>query len=146
ERLTQQNETPRPTPRAPAHKTQNLSAPQAPKTVNPGAPGASTMQGGVLSVGGGYQLLEQIGVGGFGEVWRAEAPGGIQVAVKVIFRPGDNQEAVERELEALELMKGLRHQCLLQIQAYWPLRDRILIVMELADGSLRHRLRACVQA
>src|SRR5262245_14585140 len=83
-----------------------------------------TSQGEVLGVGGGYRLVERIGTGGFGEVWKAEAPGGIQVALKIIMRPLENQE-VHRELEALELIKGLRHQFLLQTQAFWPLHDRL---------------------
>jgi serine/threonine protein kinase len=37
----------------------------------------------------------------------------------------------------------LRHNFLLQTHAYFPLDDRLLIVMDLADGSLRDRLQAC---
>jgi hypothetical protein len=96
----------------------------------------------VLPVGGGYTLFRRLGSGSFGEVWRAEAPGGVEVAVKIIHRPLDHQEA-QRELQALELIKGLRHNFLLQTQAYWSLEDRLLIVMDLADGSLRDRLEEC---
>jgi serine/threonine protein kinase len=95
-----------------------------------------------LPVGGGYALVKRLGSGAFGEVWRAEAPGGVEVAVKIIHRSLDHQEA-QRELEALELIKGLRHNYLLQTQAYWSLEDRLLIVMDLADGSLRDRLKEC---
>ena len=37
----------------------------------------------------------------------------------------------------------LRHPFLLSTQMYYALEDRLLIVMELADGSLRDRLREC---
>ncbi len=98
--------------------------------------------GGVLTGGGAYKWLKRIGSGGFGEVWQAEAPGGIPVAIKVIYRPLDHDEA-QRELQALELIKRLRHTFLLQTQAYWSEQDRLVIVMELADCSLRDRLKEC---
>ncbi len=97
-----------------------------------------------LPFGGGYNLLKRIGSGGFGEVWLAEAPGGIKAAVKVLFRPVDHEEA-RRETQAIDLMKELRHPFLLQPQAYWASEDRIYVVMELADGSLRDRLKECRQ-
>src|SRR5262249_52612911 len=65
----------------------------------------------------------------------AQAPGGVNVAVKRIFRPLDD-ESSQRELQSLELIRELRHPFLLQTQAYWSLEDRLVIVMELADDSL----------
>jgi serine/threonine protein kinase len=99
----------------------------------------------VLPVGGGYKMIKRIGSGGFGEVWRAEAPGGVAMALKIIFRPLDHEEA-QRELQSLELIKGLSHPFLLQTQSFYPLEDRLIIAMELADGSLRDRLKECRQA
>src|SRR5262249_24575538 len=72
----------------------------------------------VVDVGGGYTKVKFLGRGGFGEVWRAEAPGGVPVAIKIINRPLDHQEA-QRELHALELIKRLRHPFLLQTQAFF---------------------------
>jgi serine/threonine protein kinase len=101
--------------------------------------------GSLLPVLGGYKLLERVGSGSFGEVWRAEAPGGIEAAIKIIFRPLNHSEA-KRELQSLELMKRMRHPFLLQTQAFWSLEDRLMIAMELADGSIRDRLNECVKA
>jgi hypothetical protein len=97
---------------------------------------------GLLSMGGGYNLIKRIGSGGFGEVWRADAPGGVPCAVKIIFRPLDHDEA-QRERQSLELIKGLRHPYLLATTNFQPLDDRLVVVMELADGSLRDRLKEC---
>jgi serine/threonine protein kinase len=94
------------------------------------------------SIGGGYQLIECIGQGSYGQVWKAEAPGGIEVAVKLInWRT--NRKMSQQELQAMELMKRLRHTFLLQIQAYWQLKDQLVIVTELADCSLFDRLQEC---
>jgi serine/threonine protein kinase len=96
----------------------------------------------VLPVGGGYKLLERLGSGQFGEVWRAEAPGGVEVAIKIVFRSLEHADA-QRELEALQVVKRLHHPFLVQVQAFWSLQDRLLIAMELADSSLRRRLKEC---
>src|SRR5262249_12564077 len=56
----------------------------------------------------GYKPIEMIGRGNFGEVWKAEAPGGIDVAVKIVTQPLDN-DAAKREMQSLELIKKLRH-------------------------------------
>src|SRR5438132_5973429 len=100
--------------------------------------------GGVLPVGG-YTLRKCIGRGQFGEVWQAVAPGGVEVAIKVIFRPLHHAEA-KRELDSLEAIKSLRHPFLLRTQAFWSLADRLLIAMELADGNLEDRQRECQKA
>jgi Protein kinase domain/Sulfatase-modifying factor enzyme 1 len=89
----------------------------------------------VLPVSEGFKLFKRIGRGAFGEVFLAEAPGGVNVAVKRIFRPLDD-ESSQRELQSLQLIRELRHPYLLQTQAFWSLEDRLVIVMELADDSL----------
>lgn len=89
---------------------------------------------------GDYRMLERLGAGAFGEVWKVELPGGIMKAVKVIFRPIDHEEA-KRELDSLELIKGLRHHFLLQTISFRPCDDRLFILMDLADGSLRDALK-----
>jgi len=94
-------------------------------------------------VGEGYRkTTTKIGGGGFGEVWVGIAPGGIKVALKVLFRPMEDEEA-RREMASLNLIKELRHPFLLQTQAFWIRNGRLHIAMELAEQSLRDRVRRC---
>jgi hypothetical protein len=90
----------------------------------------------IFEVGSGYKLLIRLNRGSFGDVWRAEAPGGVEVAVKIIFGSVAEDQG-QRELQALETIKRFRHPFLLPIHAYWQMEDRLIIAMELADGSLR---------
>ncbi len=132
-----------PSTQAPIQPAGKGDTPTKPLTTVPPAapaspPGAAILESReILRVGGGYKLLKRIGRGGFGEVWRAEAPGGVEVAIKIIFGSVTQQEAAQRELQALELMRRLRYAYLLSMHAYWQMEDRLVIAMELADGSLR---------
>ncbi len=93
----------------------------------------------------GYRLEQMIGRGGFGEVWRADAPGGLKKAVKFVF--GDmEQHRATRELRSLERIKGVHHPFLLTLERFEIVDDQLVIITELADGSLedvfnRHRER-----
>src|SRR5205823_1809648 len=98
----------------------------------------------VIQGGEGYRFIQRIGVGSFAEVYRGDAPGGIPVAIKRLFKPMDAEEA-QRELQALDLLKQLRHPFLLATQAYWVSGGRLFIAMELADCNLRGRLIECRQ-
>jgi formylglycine-generating enzyme required for sulfatase activity/tRNA A-37 threonylcarbamoyl transferase component Bud32 len=85
---------------------------------------------------GGYTLIERLGRGSFAEVWKARAPGGVLKAIKIISRPIDQAESQQEE-KAMQLIKNLRHHFLLPIHAFWILEDRLVILMDLADETLR---------
>jgi hypothetical protein len=54
------------------------------------------------------------------------------------------QGGAERlEVRALELMKPLRHPNLLTVSGYWQTDALLMIAVDLADGTLLDRLRAC---
>jgi serine/threonine protein kinase len=116
-----------------------------PAVITSSAADAESKPTAIVGLGGGYRRLNRLGRGSFGEVYRAEAPGGIECAIKIINRTKDPREA-EREEQAIETIKRLRHPLLLQIHAFRALEDQLIIIMELADGNLRDRLRECRQA
>ena len=58
--------------------------------------------------------IERIGAGGYGEVWKAEAPGGIAKAIKIVYGYHDDQRAT-RELSALNRIKEVRHPFVLSL-------------------------------
>jgi hypothetical protein len=90
----------------------------------------------------GYRLLEHIGSGGFGEVWRAEAPGGLTKAIKFVFGQLHERRA-SNELRALDRVRGVRHPFLLSLERIETVDGRLVVVTELADGSLKDRFEAC---
>jgi serine/threonine protein kinase len=92
----------------------------------------------------GYTLTDRIGSGGYAEVWRAEAPGGIQKAVKVVHGYCDDEFA-SQELKALERVKGVRHPFLLSLERFEVVNGRLAILTELADMSLDQRRRQCCE-
>lgn len=90
----------------------------------------------IVSLESGYVMVRQIGRGNFGEVWLSEAPGGVEVALKLVDIPS-GRRIKQTELRSLDLMKRLRHPFLMQVQAFWVSEEQITIAMELADQSLR---------
>jgi serine/threonine protein kinase len=75
------------------------------------------------------------GVGGFGEVWEAEKKDGTRVALKFLQCTGARGGAA-MELRSLQVVKGLRHRNLIEIERVWCAGPYLIIAMELADGSL----------
>jgi hypothetical protein len=93
----------------------------------------------------GYRLLERRGFGGYGEVWKVTAPGGLFKALKVIYGDLTGPRA-EQEFRSLERIKAVRYPFLLSIERVEVVEGQLLIVTELADRSLMNRFQECCDA
>src|SRR5262249_6369849 len=95
----------------------------------------------------GYKLIDRLGLGGFGEVWKAEAPGGILKAIKFVHgtlhSAAEDESAVQQELKSLNRVKSVRHPYILSLESYDIVDGQLLIVMELADKNLWNRFQEC---
>jgi tetratricopeptide (TPR) repeat protein len=85
-----------------------------------------------------YRLINFLGRGGYGEVWKAEGPGGFHVALKFVRLDDQN---TEEEVQSLDLIKTLRHANLLVHFGSWRCHPYLIIAMELADKTLDDRLQ-----
>ncbi|MFM8985228.1 MAG: serine/threonine-protein kinase [Planctomycetia bacterium] len=85
----------------------------------------------------GYRLEKRLGAGGFGEVWRATAPGGMGVAIKILANLGRAQGG--REYRALQTIKNIRHAHIVPIFGVWLKSGagRVLGEAELEDAERR---------
>jgi hypothetical protein len=78
----------------------------------------------------GYELHEQIGVGGFGAVYRAHQPiVGREVAIKVILPQYANQPDFIRRFEVeAQLVARLEHMNIVPLYDYWREPDGAYLV------------------
>jgi serine/threonine protein kinase len=87
----------------------------------------------------GYRLIAPLGQGGFGEVWKCLAPGGLHKAIKFVYNDADREggaDSLRQEYQAFERIKGIRHPFLLSLERVELHGEELMMVMELADQNL----------
>src|SRR5215472_14404884 len=98
----------------------------------------------------GYRLLEPLGSGGYGEVWKCLAPGGLFKAIKFVYGNLKSLDIegvrAEQEFQALERIKEVRHPFVLSLDRIEEVEGELVIVMELADKSLYDAFLECQSA
>jgi serine/threonine protein kinase len=83
----------------------------------------------------GYQLVQILGRGGWGEVWQAErVTDHTSLAIK--FLPSASPRAAAQEIRALQAIRQISHPNLVRIDQVWSCPGYLAIAMELADGNL----------
>lgn len=100
-------------------------------------------RGATLEELGGYQLVELLGQGGMGQVYRALAPDGTAVAVKVMAEESaESPELQERFDREMEIMASLDHPNIVKVIERGRTGVFKFFVMELIEGTtLRHLIR-----
>lgn len=93
----------------------------------------------------GYVLIEMLGCGGYGVVWKAMSPGNILKAVKFVRSNSHSihSDDYRVELQALDRIKNVHHPFVMSVERFDLIGDYLVIITELMEGNLWDRFCAC---
>ena len=84
---------------------------------------------------GEYEILEPLGEGGFGIVYKARANNGILTAIKVLNPQAlDNEKVVKKFFHEAMILARLDHPNITKLFEFFPAQDAYAIVMEYVEG------------
>jgi serine/threonine protein kinase len=89
----------------------------------------------------GFKLGRFLGKGAFGQVWEAESDEGGNLALK--FLHCHSNIAAVQEVRNILNVRQLSHPNLIRVEKVWADRGYMVVVMELADGSLHDLATIC---
>ncbi|MBZ5547097.1 MAG: serine/threonine protein kinase [Acidobacteriia bacterium] len=92
---------------------------------------------------GEYRLVEFLGAGGMGEVYRAlHTKLGRVVAIKILSDPGQDRSLLERSYNEARIQASLQHPAIAAFYGFYEYQGRPCILMEyIAGESLAERIR-----
>ncbi|WP_431902917.1 protein kinase domain-containing protein [Nonomuraea sp. bgisy101] len=96
------------------------------------------------SLGSRYVLVEEIGAGGMGTVWRARSRDSGEIVAVKLLRDGlaGDQDLVLRFVQERNVMRALRHPNVVTVRDFVIEGERLALVMDLVEGG---DLRALLQ-
>ncbi|MFK7989143.1 MAG: protein kinase [Sandaracinaceae bacterium] len=97
---------------------------------------AQTLEPGTL-IGGRYELVEEVGTGSFGDVYRAQdiEVAGHEVALKLLRQPSLSESARRAALRELKLNAAVFHPSLVQFKDHGWFEQRLWFVMPWYEGE-----------
>jgi len=85
---------------------------------------------------GDYEIVQSLGKGGFGSVWKATSGDGVEVALKILNpQVLENQKVVTKFFHEAMILAKLDHPNICKLMEFFPSEDNYAIAMEFVEGS-----------